>query len=179
MLDWDECRDFVAFVVKKQDGGYDARSFKTKYDSMDKNADGKISKAELLDAVVEIGREKSLFSYDKPMVRKAPSNPAGRPNNEYLIPDDPTVQAVDVAIFREGLSCLGKTFNNARHAYLSLTISDKSLSTLKVSRLYYLLKHHLIYIGYWTLQVPSVHQRLKQLFDFLDAPDGHQAHDQA
>ena len=141
VLDWDECRELVASVVKKQDGGYNANSFKTKYDAMDKNADGKISKAELLDAVVQIGRERNLFA-DGTLVRRAPSNPSDRPTFECAVQEDPNVEAVDVTIFREGLSCLGKTFNNARHAYLNLTIANKSLTTLKVSCLF-LLTHKL------------------------------------
>ena len=60
VLDWDECRDMVAAVMK-QDGGYNADSFRSKYDQMDKNDDGKISKAELVEAVVQIGRERNLF----------------------------------------------------------------------------------------------------------------------
>ena len=47
------------------------------------------------------------------------------------IEDDPNELAIDVKIFRAGLSCLGKTFNNARHAYLRLNIAEKGLSTLK------------------------------------------------
>ena len=31
-------------------------------------------------------------------------------------------ESIDPEIFKSGLSCLGKTFNNARHAYLSLNI---------------------------------------------------------
>ena len=46
-LDWDECRDLVSAVMK-QDSGYNADSFKAKYEAMDKNVDGKISKAELV-----------------------------------------------------------------------------------------------------------------------------------
>ena len=48
--------------------------------------------------------------------------------------DDPNEEPVDAAIFREGLSCLGKTFNNARHAYLKLSISERGLTTIKVSQ---------------------------------------------
>lgn len=59
-LDWDECRDLVSAVMRS-DGGYDADAFKVKYDAMDKNADGKISKTELIDAVVGVGRERNLF----------------------------------------------------------------------------------------------------------------------
>ena len=60
VLDWSECRDLVSAVMK-QDGGYNADSFKSKYDSMDKNDDGKISKKELVEACVEVGRERNLF----------------------------------------------------------------------------------------------------------------------
>lgn len=37
---------------------------------------------------------------------------------------------VDKQIFRDGLSCLGKTFNNARHAYLKLRIDECNLEYL-------------------------------------------------
>ena len=60
VLDWTECKDFVAAVMKPL-GGYDANSFKETYDKMDKNADGLISKTELIERVVEIGKEKNLF----------------------------------------------------------------------------------------------------------------------
>lgn len=45
----------------KQDGGYNTESFKARYDAMDKNDDDKISKPELMEAVVQIGRERHLF----------------------------------------------------------------------------------------------------------------------
>ena len=54
-LDWGECRDLVSAVMK-QDGGYNSDSFKDKYDSMDQNDDGKISKDEFIEAVVDVGR---------------------------------------------------------------------------------------------------------------------------
>ena len=59
-LDWNECRDMVAAVMK-QDGGYNAESFKARYEQMDANDDGKISKNEFMDQVVEVGRERGLF----------------------------------------------------------------------------------------------------------------------
>ena len=126
-LDWNECREMVAAVMK-QDGGYDANSFKAKYDAMDKNADGKISKAELMESVVQVGRERKLFG-EKPVGKQH----AGRDTVKFGVLDDPNEPAVDVQVFREGLSCLGKTFNNARHAYLKMNICDKALTTLKVS----------------------------------------------
>ena len=58
VLDWTECEDFVKAVMKD---GYDAESFKETYEKMDKNADGMISKAELIEKVVEIGKDKNLF----------------------------------------------------------------------------------------------------------------------
>ena len=61
VLDWAECKDFVAAVMKPL-GGYDAESFKETYDQMDKNADGLISKAELIERVVEVGKQKDLFA---------------------------------------------------------------------------------------------------------------------
>lgn len=51
VLDWEECRDLVSAVMR-QDGGYNAESFRSKYEAMDKNDDGKISKAELIESVV-------------------------------------------------------------------------------------------------------------------------------
>lgn len=42
-------------------------------------------------------------------------------------------EPVDVQIFKNGLSCLGKTFNNARHAYLNLNISNNNLVSIVVS----------------------------------------------
>ena len=36
-------------------------------------------------------------------------------------------------LFKEGLHCLGKTFQNARHAYLSLTLSNKDIVSIVVS----------------------------------------------
>lgn len=35
--------------------------------------------------------------------------------------------------FRKGLNCLGKTFNNARHAYLSLNLKALNLDSINVS----------------------------------------------
>jgi len=69
-LDWKECKDVIAAVMKV-DGGYDAESFKDKYEAMDKNADGRISKSELAEAVIAIGLERKLFVPDgsAPMAR--------------------------------------------------------------------------------------------------------------
>jgi hypothetical protein len=39
-------------------------------------------------------------------------------------------EPVDEQIFKNGLSCLGKTFNNARHAYLNLNISNNNLVSI-------------------------------------------------
>ena len=36
------------------------------------------------------------------------------------VPDED--DKVEEAIFRTGLHCIGKTFNNARHAFLSLSV---------------------------------------------------------
>ena len=43
-------------------------------------------------------------------------------------------EPIDQEIFKNGLSCLGKTFNNARHAYLTLNISNNQLVSIVVSR---------------------------------------------
>ena len=78
-----------------------------------------------------MGRERNLFGPDS----KAAAAPA-RATVDITVKDDPNEEAVSRQVFREGLSCLGKTFNNARHAYLKLNISDKSLTTIKVSGLF-------------------------------------------
>lgn len=39
-------------------------------------------------------------------------------------------EPVDATIFSNGLSCLGKTFNNARHAYLNLSIQNNNLVSI-------------------------------------------------
>ncbi len=41
-------------------------------------------------------------------------------------------EPIDQEIFRNGLSCLGKTFNNARHAYLTLNIQNNQLVSIVV-----------------------------------------------
>ena len=125
VLDWTECEDFVKAVMKD---GYDAQSFKETYEKMDKNADGLISKAELIEKVVEIGKGKNLFGQ-----QRAPSPPAEA--QEESKPEETGTQEtrVEESVFRNGLGCLGKTFNNARHAYLSLNISSKALDTINVS----------------------------------------------
>ena len=127
-LDWNECKYLVSQVMK-QDGGYNTDSFKTKYDAMDKNDDDKISKKELMEAVVQVGRERSLFGTTASKVVGS----SGRSSIAIVAENDPNEEAVSSVIFREGLSCLGKTFNNARHAYLKLNISNKSLTTIKVT----------------------------------------------
>ena len=149
VLDWEECRDMVAAVMKN-DGGYDAESFRTKYDTMDKNDDGKISKDELIEAVIQIGRERNLtvppyttigrhagigdHAFHGAPITKLHANVNGRPVVEMAVLDDPNEAPVDAQTFRQGLSCLGKTFNNARHAYLKMDIASKSLVTLKVRK---------------------------------------------
>lgn len=37
----------------------------------------------------------------------------------------------DEKILKNGLHCIGKTFNNARHAFLSLSIPDSGLLNIK------------------------------------------------
>ena len=98
---------------------------------MDKNDDGNISKSEFIERVVELGRENNLFGLT--LLRKAT---VVRPEKNDLGSDlEEDGQEVDVQLFKEGLSCLGKTFNNARHAYLKLDISKNELSGIKVSLL--------------------------------------------
>jgi len=165
-LDWGECRDMVSAVMK-QDGGYNADSFKAKYDSMDQNDDGKISKSEFIEAVVEIGRERMLFGV-RPSGKKLANSGV---RVAYAVADT-SEDPVDIQLFREGLSCLGKTFNNARHAYLKLNMSDKALTTIKVSlHPDFLNQCHSIFVGRRTLQVPLVYRRVKQLTDDAAVPD--------
>ena len=132
VLDWAECREFVAAVMKPL-GGYDAESFKETYDQMDKNADGLISKQELIEKVVEVGRAKGLFIDES--AAKAPKQPERNKDSasELRARKTSNKPEADVQVFRNGLSCLGKTFNNARHAYLKLNIQNKALSTINVS----------------------------------------------
>ena len=40
------------------------------------------------------------------------------------------VECVDEQIFKNGLHCIGKTFNNARHAFLSLSIPNNKLTMI-------------------------------------------------
>ena len=42
-------------------------------------------------------------------------------------------EQVEDDVFKKGLSCLGKTFNNGRHAYLNLTIANNNLVSVVVS----------------------------------------------
>ena len=96
---------------------------------MDKNADGNISRGEFIERIVELGRENNLFGLT--LLRKAT---VVRPEHDDLgseIEEDE--EEVDATLFRQGLSCLGKTFNNARHAYLKLDISNNELESIKVS----------------------------------------------
>lgn len=53
VLDWEECKEFVAEVMKPL-GGYDIKAFKKTYDQMDRNNDGKLDKNELIDKVLEV-----------------------------------------------------------------------------------------------------------------------------
>ena len=127
-LSWKECRGVVAQVMKSK-GGYNVDSFKDSYEKMDKNADGNIQKSEFIETIVELGRQNGLFGLT--LIRKAT---VVRPDKDDLDSGmDTDDDNVDPQLFRKGLSCLGKTFNNARHAYLKLDISGNDLKTLKVS----------------------------------------------
>jgi sensor c-di-GMP phosphodiesterase-like protein len=42
------------------------------------------------------------------------------------------VEVIDKELVRTSLYNLGKTFNNARHAYLSLNLASNALSTINV-----------------------------------------------
>ena len=66
---------------------------------------------------------------------------------------------VDANVFRNGLGCLGKTFNNARHAYLSLNIQSKSLDTLHVSPDPAIL---VLFLGNPKVQIPCFHRCFRQ-----------------
>jgi len=41
-------------------------------------------------------------------------------------------ETVEDQIFKKGLSCLGKTYNNGRHAYLSINVSNNNLVSIVV-----------------------------------------------
>ena len=77
---------------------------------------------------MQVGRERGLFGE---VAGKKHASIGGRAILQYAVLDDPNEAPVDTALFRAGLSCLGKTFNNARHAYLKMDISQKSLTSLK------------------------------------------------
>jgi len=85
--------------------------------------------------------------------------------------------AVDTKIFREGLSCLGKTFNNARHAYLKLNVEAKALTTLKGVERYTYLQYLdvsnnkltcLVHLGgiKHLIKLNASNNCLKKMFDF-------------
>lgn len=50
-------------------------------------------------------------------------------------------EPIDPEIFKSGLSCLGKTFNNARHAYLTLNIQNNTLVSIVVGFILDLVGH--------------------------------------
>ena len=60
-------------------------------------------------------------------------------------------EPIDVQIFKQGLSCLGKTFNNARHAYLTLNIQNNNLVSIVVC----LSLNNIHNIGNIEVQVPT------------------------
>ena len=49
--------------------------------------------------------------------------------------EEQQVEAIDKELVRASLYNLGKTFNNARHAYLSLNLASNSLTTINVRTL--------------------------------------------
>ena len=175
-LSWKECRGMVAQVMKPK-GGYNVDSFKESYEKMDKNQDGDIQKHEFIETIVELGRQNGLFGLT--LIRKAT---VVRPEKDDLDSGMETDDDnVDPQLFRKGLSCLGKTFNNARHAYLKLDISGNELKTVKVSICFDLLKLTDVFtlIGYWTLQIPSVYRCFKQWTQDSKSTLRHQAFAQA
>jgi len=91
---------------------------------MDKNDDGKISRAEFEVAVLKLAKEMNMYE-EVAQVKQ--------PVKRVTIPAAPKITplAGDNALtFRDGLRDMGKTFNNARHAFLTLSINEKSLSNL-------------------------------------------------
>ena len=64
----------------KAKDGYDSESFKAAYEAMDKNSDGKISKAEFMDKVTETAKENGLFDEAEPakVEEVVESRPASR-----------------------------------------------------------------------------------------------------
>jgi Leucine-rich repeat (LRR) protein len=107
----------------KKNGSYNPESFKTAYSNIDKNDDGKINRDELVTAVLKVAKEHNMYEemVAKPIEKR--SNIPPPPKIEQLTGDN-------AALFKEGLMDLGKTFNNARHAFLTLSINEKSLSNL-------------------------------------------------
>ena len=49
--------------------------------------------------------------------------------------EEQQVELIDKELVKSSLYNLGKTFNNARHAYLSLNLSNSQLTTINVSQL--------------------------------------------
>jgi len=47
--------------------------------------------------------------------------------------EEQQVELIDKELVKSSLYNLGKTFNNARHAYLSLNLSNSQLTTINVS----------------------------------------------
>jgi len=135
VLDHEECREFVAAVMKPL-GGYDANAFRATYDAIDKNDDGLIQQEELVERVVELGRGKGLFTSEGMTPTPIKSSKTTLSNfrktsiRSAAETDVTPAGQVSRQIFKEGLSCLGKTFNNARHAYLKLNISNRALDTV-------------------------------------------------
>ena len=75
-------------------------------------------------------------------------------------------ESVEDQIFKAGLSCLGKTFNNGRHAYLNLTISNNNLVSIVVSTI--TARFTIVQIGNRKVQIPAKHRCFKQQIDSFE-----------
>ena len=155
-IDEDEAVDVVRRVLKNK-GGYDPESFREQYALMDKNADGKISKEEFEAAVLNVAREGNFLCEEE---SKAPVR-------KITIPAAPEVRPLtgqNAALFRAGLQDLGKTFNNARHAFLTLSINEKGLDQLEgIERFKYLQNVYVAGNGLKSLECLSCLKHLVRL----------------
>ena len=65
-------------------------------------------------------------------------------------------EEMDPALIRKNLYNLGKTFNNARHAYLSLNISQNSLPTINVSLFYNYFEWKKFVLARWLVLLKTI-----------------------
>lgn len=97
-------------------------------------------------------------------------------------------EPIDSEIFKQGLYCMGKTFNNSRYTYLSLNIQNNNLVSIVVStRLSSFYsgsssphqENNHLHVGYRQVQVSTKCRRFKQQTDPPERAFSPQTHDQA